>query len=89
MYDAMAGDCCAPATISDKLADLADDPALADCCRRDLLEQAFVERVRAQLSAVDPTVRRTELSRAAVASTPAWSDTDGSDEGVRQALWRL
>eukprot|EP00884_Botryococcus_braunii_P013703 jgi/Botrbrau1/22333/Bobra.0002s0012.1 len=52
--------------IADELTELALDPTLQDCCRRDLKEQAYVERVKSKLLAVDRVDQRTNLARGVI-----------------------
>jgi hypothetical protein len=48
-----------------------DDPTLADCCRRDLKEQAYVERVKQKLLEHDVTTVRSDLAHSAFVRDPA------------------
>ena len=73
-------------------ADLQDDPALLDCCARDLKEQRFVARVKGQLSAVDRTQARQKVHGQVLASPdPSWAGDSDQEElsdstGTRTAL---
>lgn len=71
-------DCCGTHDrIADELADLASDPTLQDCCRRDLQEQAHVARVKSRLLAVDRIDKRAVLAMEVVKPPPP---VDGSSE---------
>ena len=59
--------CCAQDDdLATELEDMANDPALQDCCRRDLKEQAYVARVKKALLAQDRTDMRTLVADQAV-----------------------
>lgn len=73
----MGLDCCVPPAecegfyeSASKLDELADDPTLQDCCRRDLQEQAQVARLKAELTLHDPTLARLRLARQTISSRP-------------------
>lgn len=53
--------CCEP----DSACLLDDDPTLADCCRRDLQEQAYNSRLTEKLSALDRSNHRIKLAQQA------------------------
>ena len=67
--------CCEP----DPACHLDDDPTLADCCRRDLQEQKYTQRIKEQLLSHDRTYERIELAKSAILR----------DQGaIREALQR-
>ncbi|KAK9916620.1 hypothetical protein WJX75_004968 [Coccomyxa subellipsoidea] len=53
--------CCEP----DPACHLDDDPTLADCCRRDLQEQKYTQRIKEQLLSHDRTYERIDLAKSA------------------------
>ena len=68
------------------------DPALADCCRRDLREQAHVQRIKSTLLAHDVTTERLKLAENAyvkdLSAAPCLDtsdrdslDSDSGDDG--------
>lgn len=86
----MATDCCsapdaAPDTSLPDPADLQNDPALLDCCARDLKQQRYVARVKAQLTAVDRTLERQKvhgqvLDQAPASPEPSWAGDSDQEE---------
>ncbi|KAK9825410.1 hypothetical protein WJX81_002679 [Elliptochloris bilobata] len=65
--------------VAAELDELATDPALQDCCRRDLQEQAYVARVKAELLAHDRTDERRLAADEAVRRDFAGRTDDGAD----------
>lgn len=62
---ANSGNCCEEHNFeldAEILDSLADDPALQDCCRRDLETQAKVARIKARLTPHDPSQTRQRLA---------------------------
>lgn len=77
------------------MTDFADqDPTLADCCLRDLKEQAYVNRVKRCLLEHDVTSLRLNLAHCAFVREPAGLDQVDrnsllidSDEGDQGRIW--
>lgn len=80
-------DCCSThESIADELADLASDPTLQDCCRRDLQEQAHVARVKSRLLAVDRVDKRAVLAKEVVKPPPPVRESfEDDDSGADDA----
>lgn len=84
-------DCCEKHDeLADELAELALDPTLQDCCRRDLKEQAYVENVKSKLLSVDRVDQRTKLAKGIVKQVvpreaSQVGDDDGSDSHLSDA----
>lgn len=87
--------CCATNDVSHDIDHLhLDDPTLADCCRRDLKEQAYSSRVRERLKQCDISEVRQRVSAGVLKqqiphSPDGTSDvdslvTDSEDEGRHQ-----
>jgi hypothetical protein len=87
--------CCEP----DQGCLLEVDPALADCCRRDLLEQAYIANLKQTLCSADRTDDRINVGREAFVRDVAEagrrhkldtdslaSDSEEHDPGVCQPL---
>ena len=85
--------CSAHDDLAAELEDMAADPALQDCCRRDLKEQAYVARVKRELLAHDRTDTRKLIADQVVrhdfesrCSGDADSLASGSDEDAPGVL---
>lgn len=62
---------------AEELLELAEDPTLEQCCRRDLEEQSRIASFKAELSKHDRTLTRHQLAAAVIRSTTAADgDTD-------------
>lgn len=59
-------ECCEP----DPACHLDDDPTLADCCRRDLQEQKYTQRIKEQLLIHDRTYERIHIANGAILRDP-------------------
>ena len=59
-------DCCNVRCEPDSACHLDDDPTLADCCRRDLQEQKYTQRIKEQLLSHDRTYERIEIANGAI-----------------------
>lgn len=75
----MANRCCDQQAepLSEVLDSAADDPALQSCCARDLKEQAYVARLKAELLLHDKTNTRCEI--AAKAFDPRLNDLQDAE----------
>ncbi len=64
-------DCCeAHDAAADELGELALDPTLQDCCRRDLEEQAYVQHIKSELLSHDRIDTRKLLASQVLAPPP-------------------
>jgi hypothetical protein len=63
-------DCCDQhSSVADELAEMALDPTLQECCRKDLQEQAYVARLKGRLLSVDRVDHKVNLARRIVQQT--------------------
>lgn len=47
------------------------DPTMAECCRKDALREAEIERLKAELRAVDPSMSRLDIRSEVLGNVPA------------------
>ena len=59
-------DCCEDASCGHLEYEDCDDPTMMSCCRRDLQERRYGQRLRDRLLAVDPSQRRLQQTKEAV-----------------------
>eukprot|EP00951_Prasinocladus_malaysianus_P019529 scaffold157935_cov37-Prasinocladus_malaysianus.AAC.1 len=72
--------CCGPSSsVEDELTDLADDPSLLDCCRRDLKQQARSAALVSRLRDVDVTSARTKEVSKVLKCQPQPCDEEHGD----------
>ncbi len=72
-----------------ELLDMADDPTLQGCCRKDLQQQARAAQIKTSLLAVDPSQAKQKLQQQVISTQPHKEDFDSNSDAGSLHLAKL